>query len=147
MSDLAEVLRKKKQLIEGSEEKISELNKQWCIRIKAFYGYLEDWLSDLIEAKLILTIYEDITIYEQSLGVYYAKRFILKAGEEKIEFMPNVRSVVGTTGKIKMKTKKGNIIFLRDRDGIWKQLISKSPFKVRILTKDYLRNLLKTVLT
>lgn len=61
--------------------------------------------------------------------------------------MPNGRINVGTTGKIEMKTKKGKILFVRDRDGIWKQVISRSPFIVETLTKSHFRGLLKTVLS
>ncbi|TEB05041.1 hypothetical protein Psch_03804 [Pelotomaculum schinkii] len=131
---------------EESEKKVTKINKQWCMRIKLFYRHLEDWLSDLIEEKLLFTLYEDMTIYKQSLGAYYAKKFILIAGDKRIEFIPNIRSAVGTTGNIQLKTKKGKITFVSDRDGIWKQVISLSPFEAKILTKDYLRNLLKSLL-
>jgi len=117
------------------------------MRIKSFYEHLEDWLSDLIEEKILLTFYNEITIYQQSLDAYYVKKFILIAGDQKIEFIPKVNSAVGTTGTIEMKTKKVKIIFVSDRDGIWKQVISRSPFEVRTLTKDYFRNLLRSLLT
>ncbi|TEB12668.1 hypothetical protein Psfp_03691 [Pelotomaculum sp. FP] len=142
MSDLAALLRNKKQLQEDQEAQTSDINEQCPVEIKSFYDRLEDWLSDLIEEKIILTSYE-----RKRLGSYYSKRFKLKAGEDEIEFIPKKRVVVGSTGKIQMKTKKGNIFFIRDRDGIWKQVVSKSPLNVETLTKPYFRGLLKSLLS
>ncbi|TEB07626.1 hypothetical protein Psch_01181 [Pelotomaculum schinkii] len=142
MSDLAALLRNKKQLQEDQEAQTSDINEQCPVEIKSFYDRLEDWLSDLIEEKIILTSYE-----RKRLGSYYSKRFKLKAGEDEIEFIPKKRVVVGSTGKIEMKTKKGNIFFIRDRDGIWKQVVSKSPLNVETLTKPYFRGLLKSLLS
>ncbi|HBC94250.1 MAG TPA: hypothetical protein DCZ10_15480 [Pelotomaculum sp.] len=141
MSDLAALLRNKKQLQEDLEAQ-NDMNEQCPVEIKSFYDRLEDWLSDLIEEKIILTSYE-----RKRLGSYYSKRFKLKAGEDEIEFIPKKRVVVGSTGKIEMKTKKGNIFFIRDRDGIWKQVVSKSPLSVETLTKPYFRGLLKSLLS
>lgn len=148
MSDgLAALLRKKKQLQEEQEVDTSEVKEQCPVEIKAFYERLEEWLSDLIEEKIILTSYEVIRLHGKRFGAYYSKRFKLKAGEDEIEFIPNRRVIVGSTGKIEMKTKKGNIHFIRDRDGIWKQVVSKSPLNVETLTKPYFRGLLKSVLS
>lgn len=144
---LAALLRTKKQLQQEPEVQTGEIKEQCPMEIKAFYERLEDWLSDLIEEKTISTSYEVIAMHGKRLGSYYTKRFKLKVGEDEIEFIPNKRVVVGSTGKIEMKTKKGKIFFIRDRDGVWKQVISRSPFNVEILTKPSFRGLLKSVLS
>jgi|GEM_PF-3838787 len=146
MSEVSVVAKEKEQLRgeqSKQEEKIA-VDNQWHEGVNVFYGYIEDCLSDLIEEKIISTSYEYIMIFKQSLGTYYTNRLILKAGGDKIEFLPIVKSVVGTTGKIKMKTKKGNMVLIRDIDGIWKQLVSRSPFRVETLTRSYVRALLKS---
>jgi hypothetical protein len=145
--DLAALLKNKKQSQEDQEEHTGELREQCPIEIKAFYDRIEEWLSDLIEEKIILTSYEVIAMHRKRLGSYYSKTFKIKAGEDEIKFIPNKRVIVGSTGKIEMKTKKGNIFFIRDRDGIWKQVVSKSPLNVETLTKPYFRGLLKSVLS
>lgn len=142
MSDDLAVLLREKKLLQEEQEVQKDLNEQCPVEINAFYERLENWLADLIEEKIILTSYEG-----KKLGSYYSKRFKLKAGEDEIEFIPNKRVIVGSTGKIEMKTKKGNMFFIRDRDGIWKQVVSKSPLNVETLTKPYFRRLLKSVLS
>jgi hypothetical protein len=130
MSDgLADLLRKKKQLQE--EQKVKIKIKKCSVEIKSFYDCLEDWLSDLIEEKIVLVSYEN-------------NECKLKAGKDEIKFIPK-RRIVGTTGMIEMKTKNMKLSLIRDRDGIWKQLISRSPFNIRILTKRYFRGLLKNI--
>ncbi|TEB16678.1 hypothetical protein Psfp_01079 [Pelotomaculum sp. FP] len=146
--DLADFLRGKKQLLQkGLEEKRNDIKELCPSGIKSFFQCLEDWLSDLIEEQMISTSYEVVTVNKQKSGAYKTKRFKLKTGEDEIEFIPNGRTIVGATGKIEMKTKKGNIFFIRDRDGIWKQVISRTPFNVETLTKPYFRGLLKSVLS
>jgi hypothetical protein len=148
MSDgLAVLLREKKQFQVEQEVQTSEIKEQCPVEIKAFYERLEDWLSDLIDEKSILTSYEIIAMHGKRLGDYYTKRFKIRAGKDEIEFIPNKRVTVGATGKIEMKTKKGNIFFIRDMDGIWKQVVSKAPLNVETLTKPYFRGLLKSVLS
>lgn len=143
MSDgLAALLREKKMLQEERVVQARDIYDQCPVEINAFYERLEEWLSDLIEEKTISTSYEG-----RMLGSYYSKMFKLKAGEDEIQFIPNKRVVVGSTGKIEMRTKKGKIFFIRDRDGIWKQVVSKSPLSVETLTKPYFRRLLKSVLS
>lgn len=151
MSDLIDILRKRKQPQEKQEkqEKQEEQKKisyeQWDA-IKELYAYIEDWLSDLIHEKLILSVYEDITIKKQCPDIYRVRKLKLRVGEGEIEFIPNTRFYVGTTGKITMKTQKGSFVLIRDMDGIWRQLISKSPIKIETLTKPYFRCLLKAIL-
>lgn len=147
IDDLAVLLKNKKQLQVGQEEQTIGIKEQCPMEIKAFYDRIEEWLADLIEEKMILTSYEVIAMHKKRLGSYYSKTFKIKAGEDEIEFIPNKRVVVGSTGKIEMKTKKGNIFFIRDRDGIWKQIVSKSPLNVETLTKPYFRGLLRSVLS
>lgn len=143
MSDgLAVLLREKKVLQEERGVQVRKTYEQCPVEINAFYERLEDWLSDLIEEKTISASYEG-----KRLGSYYSKMFKLKAGEDEIQFIPNKRVVVGSTGRIEMRTKKGKIFFVRDRDGIWKQVVSKSPLSVETLTKPYFRRLLKSVLS
>jgi hypothetical protein len=146
--DLADLLRRKKQLLqEEREEETNEVKELCPSGIKSFFQCLEDWLSDLIEERIISTSYEVVTVKKQKSGAYKTKRFKLKTGEDEIEFIPNGRTIVGATGRIEMKTRKGNIFFIRDRDGIWKQVISKTPFNVETLTKPYFRGLLTWVLS
>ncbi len=145
--DLANFLRRKKQLEAKREEKTHEIKELCPIVIKYFFDRLEDWLSDLKEEQMISTFYEPMIVNKQKTGAYEVKTFKLKTGEDEIEFIPNGRIDVGTTGKIEMKTKKGSIFFVRDRDGIWKQVISRSPFNVEILTKTTFRDLLESVLS
>ncbi|MDD4237074.1 MAG: hypothetical protein PHT62_00765 [Desulfotomaculaceae bacterium] len=148
MSDgLAALLRNKKQLHKEPAVHVDEIHEQCPTEIKAFYDRLEDWLSDLIEEKIILTSYEVIAMQGKRWGLYYTRRFKLKAGEDEIEFIPKKRVVVGSTGNIEMRTKKGNMFFIRDRDGIWKQVVSRSPLNIETLTKPYFRCLLKSVLS
>ncbi|TEB06102.1 hypothetical protein Psch_03144 [Pelotomaculum schinkii] len=145
--DLAIFLRKKKQLQKEGKEKVIAIKELCPLVIKAFFERLEDWLSDLIEEKIISTSYEVLTINKKNLVNYKSKIFKLKTGEYEIDFIPKERFAVGTTGKIEMKTNKCNICFIRDIDGIWKQVISKSPLSLEILTRSHFRELLKSVLS
>ena len=144
--DLVDFLGRKKQLQPERRAKTNENMESCPTVIKSFFERIEDWLSDLIEEQISM-FYEPVTVNIKKIGTCEIKRFKLKIGEDEIEFMPNGRIDVGTTGKIEMKTKKGSIFFVRDRDGIWKQVTSRSPFNVETLTKTYFMNLLKSVLS
>lgn len=135
MSSLAIILKEKVQLQDVQEKKI-----------KDFCGYIRDWLSDLTEEKLILTFFEDLTIRKQKLNDYYKKKFVILLGKEKIEFLWCLKLPVGTSGKIKMQIKRKTISFVRNMDGIWKQIISKSPLLTETLTKNRFRKLLLSIL-
>jgi len=142
MSDgLAVLLRTRKKIHETAKGQTNDV-EQWPVEIKSFFEQLENWLSDLIEEKTMSLSYET-----KKIGASYSKRLKLKAGNDEIVFIPNKRALVGSTGKIVMKTKKGNMFLIRDRDGIWKRIISKSPMDIEILTKRNFRILLKSVLS
>lgn len=145
MSDLIDILSAN-NILQMEKESCAEQNTEKWYRIKELYDNLEDWLSDLIEAKLILKNYIEITMHDKYSGVYNAKKLILKVGKEEIQFIPKARHYVGTTGKVAMKTRKGSTLLISDMDGIWKHVISQAPFKIEILTKNYFRNLLKNML-
>ena len=146
---LAIFLREKRQVQEERKDKMVVIKELCPSVIEAFFKRLEDWLSDLIEEKMISISYEILAGNKKNLVNYKYKVFKLKTGENEIKFIPKERFAVGTTGKIEMRVNKCNscnIYFIRDSDGIWKQVISKSPLSLKILTRSNFRELLKSVL-
>lgn len=142
-NNLAELSGKKKKREAELDVLINAAVEYWPAGAEFLYQRIEEWLSDLIGAGIVSVSYEPITDDE---GTTYARRLILKAGEDVAEFCPAKRLTVGTTGRIELRTGKMNIELIRDMDGIWKHVISKPPLKVEILSRKYLRRLLNSLL-
>jgi len=140
--NLTELSGKKKMRGAELSVGINASEERWPASAEFLYERIEEWLSDLIDEGVVSVSYEPVT----SEGKTYARRLILKAGEEVAEFIPAKKLTVGTTGRIEMRTSKMNIELIRDMDGIWKHVISKPPLKVEILSKKYLRRLLNSLL-
>jgi len=140
--NLAEIFGEKKKRKAELEPPINASEEHWPAGAEFLYERIEEWLSDLIDEGIVSVSYEPVTIE----GTTYARRLILKAGEDVAEFIPAKRLTVGTTGRIEMRTGKMHIELIRDMDGIWKHVISKPPLKVEILSQKYLRRLLNSLL-
>jgi len=144
---LAEFLRHKKR-IKGQQKEQPPVEKEiWPAGVESFYRCLEDWLADMIEEKIIFLKYEVVAVNEQKQGTVCTRKLKLIVDGDEIEFIPAKRVTVGATGQIEMRTSKATIDFVRDGEGIWKHLISRTPLKVDILTKQNFRQLLLSVLS
>ncbi|MGI6492304.1 MAG: hypothetical protein ACOX0T_07815 [Pelotomaculum sp.] len=148
MSDaLAEFLRQKKRMQDQQNEQHAADKEQWPAGVESFYRCLEDWLADMIEEKIIFLHYEVLHVNEHKQGAVYTRKLNLFVGGDEIEFIPSKRVSVGATGHIEMKTNNVSMDFIRDGEGIWRHLFSRTPLKADILTKQNFRELLLSVLS
>ena len=98
------------------KEKIKEINwtktkEDWLAKLNKLYTEIESWLNDL-EQDAISIKYIDKEINEDYIGVYTARKMILRIADEQVVFDPVGTLLIGAAGRVDMTGKNGQVKFV-----------------------------------
>lgn len=81
--------------------------------VSNFFDVMEkDWFGDCVAQGLMTIEREKISISEDALGLYNTEKCKLTMGSEKIEFVPIGTILLGTDGRIDLKYRRNEVMFV-----------------------------------
>ncbi len=85
--------------------------KEWLNNIERLYDMLKDFLEEYIQAGEVKINEEDISITEEFLGTYAARKMVVYLGNlgKYIEFLPIGACVIAAYGRVDMIGKNGTV--------------------------------------
>ncbi|MBQ9525560.1 MAG: hypothetical protein IJR69_10660 [Bacteroidaceae bacterium] len=105
--------------------------------VSEFFNTLEtDWFRDSVAEGLMTIEREQISISEDSLGIYNTEKCRLIMGAEKIEFIPIGTVLLGTDGRIDMVYKRNEVMFVHVGEKVKRASDLMAVLKKIIPSKD-----------
>jgi len=94
-------------------EKVKEINwtkkrDDWLVKLNNLYADIESWLNDL-EKDVVSINYVNKEINEEYIGIYTAKRMILRIADEQVVLDPVGTLLIGAAGRVDMTGKNGQV--------------------------------------
>ena len=96
-------------------EKTKEINwdkrkEDWISKLNELYSDIESWLNDLEQEQDVVSIkYIDKEINEEHIGIYTARKMILRIADEQVVLDPVGTLLIGAAGRVDMKGKNGQV--------------------------------------
>lgn len=144
MSDKFDFLRKKKE--EKPETDWNQVKEMWIQDIEDFYSQIQSWLKEAYDEGL-LTFFKGITgLEEENIGIHQAPYMQILTGNKSIEFIPVGRLIIGATGRIDIRTSKGDLSLLRSENS-WLLVRDRNNRHYDKFTEDIMIDLLKWVVS
>ncbi len=130
--DLQAFINAKKQM---ANEEITtdweQIKTEWLKNLEELYKSIDSWLKEFDNNDAIKINYSDTELNEENIGIYNAKKMIIKISDEQISLEPIGTLLIGAKGRVDMKGKSGKINILLVSEE------SKSPsIKVNISVGD-----------
>ena len=85
--------------------------EDWLANLNKLYKEIESWLNDL-EQDAVSIKYIDKEINEEHIGVYTARKMILRIADEQVVFDPVGTLLIGAAGRVDMTGKNGQVKFI-----------------------------------
>ena len=98
-----------------NEEDLSEQKRvmleEWLNNIERLYDMLKGFLKDYVKTNKVKIDEEDISITEEFLGTYTAKKMIIRLGNlgKYVELTPIGACVIAAFGRVDMSGKNGTV--------------------------------------
>lgn len=94
-------------------EKIKEINwekrkEDWLLKLNELYADIESWLNDF-EQDVVSINYIDKEINEEHIGIYTARKMILRIADEQVVLDPVGTLLIGAAGRVDMRGKNGQV--------------------------------------
>ena len=96
----------------------------WLNSVDEFYRNVNNWLTPFIKGSLLNIERNDMQIYEQYIGHYYAPKLDIRIGNDIVSLTPKGTMIAGAYGRIDLRGPKSEIIILEEKWNSWK-FISK----------------------
>jgi hypothetical protein len=101
---------------------------EWIDGIKKLYKRISGWLEPLRKQGLVTVTPTELTIREESLGVYSAPGLEIAAGGRKVVLEPIARVVFGGSGRVDMGHGPHSRVLIRELTETEKWIVSaRSP--------------------
>jgi hypothetical protein len=81
---------------------LEAVKSEWLNGLSALYAQISAWLEPLQKEGLVKVTQKQMTIREESLGVYEAPALEVEAGGRKVFLEPIARMVFGGSGRVDM---------------------------------------------
>jgi hypothetical protein len=92
---------------------------QWLGRLDALYQVIEEFLVVYVKDGQILLRYQDVSLNEEDLGTYCARRLIIRIGGKEIVLEPIGTRLIGGKGRVDVTGPAGFArLVLVDRDAM-----------------------------
>jgi hypothetical protein len=85
---------------------------EWLIRLDGLYETIESFLAKYIESGEIKLDYSQISLNEENIGSYAARRMILKIGRREITLTPVGTLLIGVKGRVDVVGPAGRTRFV-----------------------------------
>lgn len=121
---------------------------EWIKSIHALYDLVTNkFLKDLVKDGSVQTSQSEIEIREDFLGQYQAPKLTLQVGDERVEFLPKGRNIVGAVGRVDLIGEMGQYTLVVQPKDRWGIVLSRVPtLKVSPLTEETLFEALKGIM-
>ena len=116
-----EFLLKKKQEEEENKINWDERKSIWLKSIDELYANIKEWLESF-EDQGFIQIKDDkeITLNEEYIGQYQARRLDIYLGNDIISLTPKGTLIIGSKGRIDMRGPKGEVLIIQPDWNDWK---------------------------
>jgi hypothetical protein len=94
--------------------------KTWINSVNEFYTNIEDWLKPFVDKSLLKTEKKKIQISEEFLGYYDINQFNIYLGNDVISLVPRGTYILGSFGRIDMRSNKGERLIVEQDWNDWK---------------------------
>jgi hypothetical protein len=121
---------------------------EWIKSIHFLYDMVtKDFLGDLLKDGSVHAAQSEIDICEEFLGQYRVPKLILQVGDERVEFLPKGRNIVGAAGRVDLIGEMGQYTLVVQPKDRWGIVLSRVPtLKVSPLTEETLFEALKGIM-
>ena len=82
--------------------------EQWLDYLDVLYGQITEYLQAYIESGAAQIEYRDIMLNEEFIGVYTARKMLLKIGRSTVTFTPIGTMLIGTKGRVDVQGPTGS---------------------------------------
>ena len=116
-----EFLLKKKQEEEENKINWDERKSIWLKSIDELYANIKEWLESF-EDQGFIQIKDDkeITLNEEYIGQYQARRLDIYLGNDIISLTPKGTLIIGSKGRMDMRGPKGEVLIIQPDWNDWK---------------------------
>ena len=109
--DLQEFIAAKKKNEKTKEIDWAQKKDEWLEKLNKLYTEIESWLNDL-EQDVVSIKYIDKEINEEYIGMYTARKMILRIADEQVVLEPVGTLLIGAAGRVDMIGKNGKVKFV-----------------------------------
>lgn len=111
------------------------------------HAEIQNLLAIPIREGLIRAFVEKIGIDEKFIGQYEAPVLVLQVGDERVEFVPKGRNIVGAAGRVDLIGEMGQVMLVVQPESRWGLVATRTPtLKVIPLDEDSLLEALRSVM-
>ena len=105
----------------------------WVRSVEDLYGIIEEMLRPALAAKDVVIRKFETEVTEDFIGTYFIPVLELRAGAERVEFMPKGLTVVGAEGRVDIRGERDSVTLLQDLASVggWAVVLQRVP---RLLT-------------
>jgi hypothetical protein len=96
------VRRQQQSSVETETIDWDKQRKEWLRYLDELYSTIESFLREYTSAGQIKIGYQDITLDEENLGSYSARKMILRIGRQEVFFLPVGTLLIGAKGRVDM---------------------------------------------
>jgi len=109
--DLQAFIAAKKKSERSKEINWTKKKEDWLAKLNGLYKDIESWLKDL-DQDVISIKYIDKEINEEHIGIYTARKMILRIADEQVILDPVGTLLIGAAGRVDMIGKNGIVKFV-----------------------------------
>ena len=106
--DLQAFIAAKKKSEKTKEINWTKKKEDWLAKLNKLYTDIESWLNDL-EQDVVSIKYIDKEINEDHIGIYTARKMILRIADEQVVLDPVGTLLIGAAGRVDMTGKNGQV--------------------------------------
>jgi hypothetical protein len=110
--EFEEFLSKKKKELPGAAFWDNQ-KKEWLLYLDKLYNKFEDALKDYIEKGQVNISYDQISIDEDYIGIYNARRMTIDVLDHKIILTPLGTNLIAAKGRVDMTDRRGKASTVR----------------------------------
>jgi lysyl-tRNA synthetase class II len=109
--DLQAFIAAKDKIDKTKEIDWTKKKDDWLEKLNKLYADIESWLNDF-EKDVISIKYIDKEINEEHIGMYSARKMILRIADEQVVLDPVGTLLIGAAGRVDMIGKNGKVKFV-----------------------------------
>jgi len=109
--DLQAFIAAKKKSEKTKEIDWAKKKDDWLEKLNKLYTNIESWLNDL-EQDVVSIKYTDKEINEEHIGMYSARKMVLRIADEQVVLDPVGTLLIGAAGRVDMIGKNGKVKFV-----------------------------------